>query len=360
MGETIGREPGRSERLRTVCLVILTTIAVIAALYFGSQFFVPLALALLLNTLLRPVVRWLEHWLPTPVGAAIVVLLLLAIIVGGTVALADPVQKWARAAPASLKAAQDKIAKLRRSVQGVSKAAQELVQPGAQAPGQPAPVSPAPLTPALTSLVGRLFGTTTAILGGIAEVLLLLYLLLASGDLFLRKLVHVLPLTGEKRAAVEVVSEVESAVSRYIATAFLIYLCQGIVVGLVMWLLGMPSPALWGGLTVVLEFIPYIGALIMIGLLTIVAIGHFEGIGRVLMVPGAYFLISTLQANLVSPVTYGRRLRLNPVAVLVGVLFWWVIWGVPGAFLAVPFLASLKILADHVEGMRPVAEFLGE
>ena len=90
------------------------------------------------------------------------------------------------------------------------------------------------------------------------------------------------------------------------------------------------------------------------------AFSQFDPIGHILLVPGTYLVIAALQNNLVSPLVYGQRLKLNPVAVLVGVLFWWLLWGVAGAFLAVPFFATLKILADHVESLTPIATFLGE
>ena len=86
----------------------------------------------------------------------------------------------------------------------------------------------------------------------------------------------------------------------------------------------------------------------------------FDELGRILLIPGSYLVITTLQNNLVSPLAYGRRLKLNPVAVLVGVLFWWFLWGVAGAFVAVPIVAAVKALADRVEGLSTVAEFLGE
>jgi predicted PurR-regulated permease PerM len=97
----------------------------------------------------------------------------------------------------------------------------------------------------------------------------------------------------------------------------------------------------------------------MVGLLTIVAFTTFDGLGRILAAPGSYLAITTLQNNLVSPLVYGQRLRLNPVAVFVGVLFWWSLWGVPGAFLAVPIIATVKVLGDHVSQLRPLGEFLG-
>jgi predicted PurR-regulated permease PerM len=98
----------------------------------------------------------------------------------------------------------------------------------------------------------------------------------------------------------------------------------------------------------------------MLLLLTVAAFSQFDALGHVLLIPGTYLGIAALQNNVVSPLVYGQRLKLNPVAVLVGVLFWWLLWGVAGAFLAVPFLATLKILADHVESLTPLATFLGE
>jgi predicted PurR-regulated permease PerM len=136
-------------------------------------------------------------------------------------------------------------------------------------------------------------------------VLLLLYLLLASGDLFLRKVVEVLPLFGDKRTAVRVTEEVQQAVTRYLGVALLINLGQGIAVGLTLWGLGMPHSWLWGGLTTALEFIPYLGAAGMIGLLAVTAFSQFDSLGSILLVPATYLVIATLQNNLVSPFVYG-------------------------------------------------------
>jgi predicted PurR-regulated permease PerM len=127
-----------------------------------------------------------------------------------------------------------------------------------------------------------------------------------------------------------------------------------------MWLLGMPSPVLWGMLTVLLEFIPYLGGMTMVLLLTLMGLATFDTLGRALLAPGAYLLITTLQNNLVSPFAYGSRLKLNPVAVMLGVMVWYGLWGVPGAFLAVPIVATAKVMADRIPGLHALGEFLGE
>jgi len=342
------------ERAQAVGIVMLATLAGIGALYVGRTFFVPVALALLLNALLRPLVRGLERLrVSTVVGAAMVSLGLLGALVVGGFASVNPVRAWLNQLPGSFEAAGHKLAPARESLEQVSQATHALGERSGAPPAAPAP-------PTIPPFLVQFFGTTATLVAGLTEVLLLLYLLLASGDLFLRKLVEVLPMFRDKRTAVEVTEQVQQAVTQYIVTTLVINVGQGVVVGFALWGLGMPSPWLWGGLTVILEFIPYLGATGMIILLTAAAFSQFDPIGHILLVPGTYLVIAALQNNLVSPLVYGQRLKLNPVAVLAGVLFWWLLWGVAGAFLAVPFFATLKILADHVESLTPIATFLGE
>ncbi|MEO8201024.1 MAG: AI-2E family transporter [Gemmatimonadota bacterium] len=339
------------EPQRSYGVTILATLAVIGALFYGRIFLVPIALALLLSVLLRPIVRGFERiHFPTTLGAAIVVLTLFGGLIGAGFAAADPVKEWMTEAPATLKAAKAKLASVRHSIERVSKAAADLGESGST------PAAPASVPPMFSSL----FGSTTALIAGIFEVLLLLFLLLASGDLFLQKLVEAIPLLKDKKAAVGITKQVQQAVNRYLSTTLLINIGQGTVVTLALWGLGLPSPWIWGILTIFLEFIPYLGAAFMIGLLSVAAFGHFTDTLHIILVPFTYLTIATIQNNLVSPIAYGQRLKLNPVAVLVGVLFWWFLWGVAGAFLAVPFIATLKIFADHKPNLAGVAMFLGE
>ena len=341
----------------SAALIILATLATICALYFGRDFFVPIALSVLFTGLLRPLVRWLEAArIPTAAGATAVLVVFLGAVGLGANALADPVREWIAKAPQSLNEAEARLRKLRRPLQQITTAAERVESGGQSQSGQQA----AAATPSGPGIAARVLGTTTSLVGGLVEVLLLTFLLLVSGDLFLQKLVRVLPFRGDKVTAVRIASEVEAAVSRYMEATALINLGQGIVVALAMWLLHMPSPVLWGVLTFFLEFIPYLGAAFMLIALGVAGLGSSESVGQALLAPGAYLLITTLQNNLVSPVAYGRRLRLNPVAVLVGVLFWWFLWGVPGAFLSVPIIAAVKIMGDHIEGLEALGEFLAE
>jgi predicted PurR-regulated permease PerM len=185
-------------------------------------------------------------------------------------------------------------------------------------------------------------------------------LILAGGGMFFDKLLKVLRNPDDRTRAGRVVHNANRAVLRYLVVTAIINVGQGAIVAVAMWWLGMPAPLVWAALTVVLEFVPYLGATLMIVLLSIVALATFDDVWHILAAPGSYLLITSIQNNVVSPVAYGHGLKLNPVAVLVGVLFWWFIWGTPGAFLAVPILATMKVIADNTESLKGVGEFLGE
>lgn len=363
--------PAEARAPRSAGIVVLATLAVIAALYLGRDVFVPVALAVLFTALLRPVVRRFERsGLSAPVGATIVLVVLVGVLTVAVLSLADPVRDWMAEAPKTLEAAQQRLEKLRRPLQIITTAAQKMESVASDQGGQGAPTqgagpsAPAPAVPPprpnVPGVAARVFGTTTAVLGGLVEVVLLMFLLLASGDTFLGKLVKVLPGRRDKREAVEIADEAEGVVSHYMVVTALINAGQGALIAGAMALIHLPNPALWGILTFFLEFVPYLGGASMLILLALAGLADFDRIGQALLPPLIYLAVTTLQNNLVSPLAYGRRLQLNPVAVFVAVLFWYYMWGVPGAFLAVPIIATIKILGDHLESLSPVAEFLSE
>src|SRR5512138_2959465 len=351
--------PAEVRSARPAGIVVLATLAVLFTLYLARELLVPVALGLVLATVLRPLVRRFERArLPSAVGATIVLVVGLGVTAVAVMALADPAREWIASAPKSLEAAGHRLERLRRPFHAMGAAAAKVE---AAATGQDSSAAarrpPDPAPPDIGALAAKVFGSTTAVIGAAVEVVLLAFLLLASGDTFLQKLVKVLPLRGEKRAAVEIVQETETAVGRYLAATAAINVGQGVVVAAAMWGLGLPEPALWGVLTFLLEFIPYLGGAVMVVLLTIAGLATSSSVGHALLAPGAYLLITTLQNNLVSPYAYGRHLRLNPVAVFLGVILWFFLWGVPGAFLAVPIVATAKIFADHLPGLTALAEF---
>jgi predicted PurR-regulated permease PerM len=346
-----------SPRMRSAGVTTLTVLALLYTLYFARSFLLPIVVALLLSFLFSPVVRALARFkIRPPLGAGLVILGLLGSVGFAGYELSGPVESWAASAPQTLSTAQGKLRELLRPLERASRTA-EQVQSAAGGGGG------AEKTPEVVvrgeSVISRVFGTTQRFVAAALEVVILLYFLLAAGDLFLQKLIKVLPTLRDKRKAVEIARRTEASISTYLLTTAAINIAEGLVVALVMWMLGMPSPLLWGAMVAVLEFIPYLGALTMTVILTIAALTVFDTMGRALVVPGAFLAINMVQGNFVSPMLMGHRLALNPVALLVGLAFWFWMWGVPGAFIAVPLLATFKIFCDHIESLAAVGEFLG-
>jgi len=346
-------------RGRSVEVTVLTTLALLYSLYFARDFLIPIVFALLLNFLLSPLIRrLLRLHIKPPISAAVVVLLLVVGVGEAAYQLTGPAQRWAMTAPQAFARAQGRLRTIIRPVQQVT----TNVQRAADAVGanQSEKKSPAVVVQTGPSVSSRLFGTTQRIAAGLLEIFILLYFLLAGGDLFLQKLIKVLPHFNDKVKAVEIARATEAAVSAYLSTALLVNVVEGAVVAGVLWLLGMPNVLLWGAIVACFEFVPYLGAFAAVVVLTVAGLTTYDEVGRALLVPGSFLAINLLQANLVTPMLLGHRLTLNPVAIFIGLAFFFWIWGVPGAFLAVPLLATFKIFCDHIASLAAIGEFLGQ
>lgn len=352
----LGELLGQPADARHIALVGLFALAVLYTLHFAQEFFLPIVLAVLLDFLLSPLVRGLRKLrIPEPAGAGIVMLGLLGLVVFGIWYLSGPAAEWLSRAPESMATVQEKLETLRRPMQRVSEAAQQVEKAttvGAQEAQQVEIKGP--------SLISQLFGGTTAFMSAAIVVVFLTYFLLAVGDLFLQKLVTVLPQFKDKKKAVSIARETESQISTYLLTATVVNLGVGIVTAVALALVGMPSAVLWGVVAAVLNFVPYVGAVVNMGILGLAALLAFDTPGEALMVPAVFFGINMIEGNLVSPMVIGSRMQLNTVALFIGLIFWWFLWGIPGAILAVPMMAAIKIVCDHIESLAPIGEFLGK
>jgi predicted PurR-regulated permease PerM len=221
-------------------------------------------------------------------------------------------------------------------------------EPAASSDGSPVP-----------SFVGRVFATTAGVLSTLLQTLVIVFVILATGDLFNRKVALLLPRPAHGITE-DSVEEAESVIRRYLVVTILLAAGQGVVIALVFMLIGMPSPILWGVLTLLLESIPYIGALFMVGAVTATAFATFDTIGQILLAPLAYIVVSSIQNNLVSPFAYGSGLQLNPLVVLLVVLVGWFLWGVAGAFVAVPLVAGIRVFAERMNRDSRLAAVLSE
>jgi predicted PurR-regulated permease PerM len=350
---------GRSTRatiaeLRSVAITGLFVLALFYTLHLARDLFLPIVLALFLSLLLRPVVRGLVRLrLPTPVAAALVMLVLVTGTGAALYQLWAPAADWVARAPQDMKKLEGKLRKLLRPVQQVSRTA-EQVQQITDVSGSTTPE----VSLRQPGLVETLFGGAQHLLAAGFILLVLAYFFLASGDQFLRKLPRVLPPARAERV-VAIVGETESQISRYLLAVTVINLGLGLLTATALALLGMPTPFLLGAVAALLNFIPYVGPAVMATLLAMIALVAVDDVGQAALAPLAYIALHAVEANLVTPHLLGRRLPLNPTAIFVGFLFWWWLWGVPGALLAVPIMVTTKIVCDRTETLAGVGEFLG-
>jgi predicted PurR-regulated permease PerM len=338
--------------------IALTGIFLLLALYtlkLASAFFIPVVLAVLLSFLFASTIRTLQRfWVPPPLGAVIVVGCLLGVVGFGIYRLALPARDWMGKLPEAARQIEVKLKDVKQSVRDVTKAGQEVDRLTKLDTGE----KTQKVEVRKPSLGESLMEPTQDILAGSGIVLVLLFFLLASGDLFLRKLVTVLPRFEDKKAAVEISRQIERDISTYLLAITLVNAVFGLAVATAMFFLGMPNALLWGVMAGLLHFVPFLGAVIGISVVALVAAVTLDGIGAILLVPAAYLFLNIIEEYVVLPLVMGRRLMLNPVVVLVWLIFWTWLWSVPGALMAVPLLAIVKIICDHVEPLAALAEFI--
>jgi predicted PurR-regulated permease PerM len=352
-------EVKRKVRLGSGVLAGLFTLAVVYTLYFAKALFIPIALALLLNLLLAPIVRGLRKHLHLPegLGAALVLILLLSTVAVSFYGLSGPATRWLAELPVAMAEVETKIETLRRPVQEVQEAAQKVAELAQteDAQGQQ-PVTVAVQGPSLTQMF---VGGAMTIVAGLVIMIALLFFLLASGDTLLRQAVSIAPRLRDKKRVVEIMRDTEDDISYYLLTISIINVGLGCAVGLAMYLIGMPNAILWGVMAAILNFVPFLGAVVGIGIVGLVALLAFETPGLIVLPPLVYLALTSLEAQFVTPALLARRLTLNPVAVFLALILWTWLWGIPGALMAIPLLAVFKICCDHIEPLNPVGTMLG-
>jgi predicted PurR-regulated permease PerM len=336
--------------------IVLIVLGTIAFLYFARPVVLPVVLACVAGMALKPLIRWLSSGhIPPALSAAVVLCLLVAAVVFGFFQLGRPAMTWMNDAPAHMAQLRQRVQKMFPRVARFNQAADAVNNLGAGEEEQKKVTTVELKTSRVPSTFINWTGT---FLVGVGEALVLLYLLLASGDLFLQKLVHVMPTFREKKSAVEISHEIQQNISNYLFSVSLINIGLGVVVSGGLYWLGVPNAAMWGVLVAFLSFVPYFGPVAGIILLAAVGLLNFDTLWKALLPPAWYLLLHLLEANLITPVLLGRRFTLNPVVIFVSLIFWTWLWGVPGALLSVPILVSIKVVCDRVSTLSSLSELL--
>jgi predicted PurR-regulated permease PerM len=347
----------RARRVRSFATTGLFLLACLYTLSLARPFLIPLAVGMMVYFLLRPPVRLLKRMGIGEAWGAALVLAGLCVVVGlGLYALSWPAATWVSRAPSSLRAVQARLAPITTRLQRLSRTAAEVDKLAA--------VGTAPSTPEVRlkepGFGAAFVGGMQSFLGNGLLVLSLVYFLLAEGDVFLRKLVLVLPRLKERDRAVDIAREMEVQISQYIVWTTFINAGLGLATALALWGLGMPNPGLWGFLAFLTNFIPYVGGVVCTALIGLAALVAFPDVWWALLVPLVFLVLNTLESYFITPAIMGRRFTLDTPVLFVGLLFWWYVWGLTGALLAVPMMAAFRIVCERVDGLQAVAAFLAE
>jgi len=341
--------------MQTLLLFGIFVLLLICTLYFAAEVVLPIVFAFVLYLLLQPSMRIFAR---LHVPKAIAALLIICVFFGGVVGLgfsmSGPATEWIAKAPESLPRLEPRLAMFQEPVASMQKASNEVTKIAA---GNPTNVQSVTVVgPGLGSF---LFSGTRTLLTGALTTVVLLFFLLSSGDLFLRRLVEILPTLANKKQAVDISREIESNISRYLVTISLMNAAVGISTGIAAYFCGLSDPVLWGAVAFFLNYVPILGPLTGVAILFLAGLLTFDTIWQAVLPAGIYLGIHFVEGEAVTPTLLARHFTLNPVLVIIALVFWYWLWGVAGALLAVPMLATFKIVCDRVRPLMALGHFIG-
>lgn len=329
-------------------------ILVAQVVYFAQDIVMPLVLGILVAFTLSPLVR-LGRRIGVPEWfSALLVMAGFGMTVAMVIySLSGPFTDLVNSAPQIKASLSEKLSTIQGHLQSLQRASEEAAEVAGQGGnGQEKVVVDGP--PVFTGLASSVAGT----LGQIAIAMFLALFILSNGKLFYEGIVKMAPTLTDKKIAVRILYDVEKVVSRYLLTITIINIGLGVAVGISLWLYGMSNPFLWGTIAALLNFLPYIGAVIGTLAIGLTAIAEYPTLGTALAVPFIYYALTAIEGNIVTPLLLGRRLEMNVVAVFVSVVVWGWMWGFAGALMAVPILVILKVMSENIESMKSFGNFL--
>lgn len=356
--------------VRSVTLVVLTVLAVLATLKWAAAFFIPVMIGFMFSYALSPVVDAMERLrIPRALSAAVLILGILGGTGASVYSFSGDANQLVESLPEAARKLRDKIRRTGTSetpLVTVQKAAVHLEQ-AAQDASAATPtargVQRVVIEKPAFNIRDHLWTGTVglaSLIGQVVVVTFLTYFMLLSGDTFRRKLVKITgPTLASKKITVQALDEITMQIQRYLLVQLVASVAVGVTTGLAFWALGLKHAAVWGFAAGVLNLIPYIGSIMVTGAAGTVAFLQFGEVDMALVVAGASLFINTIEGNLIVPWLTSKASRMNPVAVFIGVLGWGWLWGVWGLLLGIPIMMVIKAICDRVDHLKPVGELLG-
>ncbi|RHW16336.1 AI-2E family transporter [Sphingomonas gilva] len=346
-------------------LAALTLIAAVAlflampfALRAAAPVFLPLTAAIVIAIALVPPLEWLERRrIPAPLAAFLCVVGFLVLVNIALASIVVPGIEWFRVLPERIERIQSNLAPLLDLYSSLDRFLNEIIGQFAQGSGvreaQTAAVEPP------GSIVEVLATSAPSALIEMFFAVLVIYFFLAGWTRLRRGAITSRTSFGGAMATARVIQEVVDDTSSYLGTITFINMGLGALIAWGLWMMGMPSPLMWGGIVALLNFVPYLGPILAAFLLALGGLMTFADIWMA-MAPAALMIAAhTIEANFITPLIVGRRLTINPILILISLSFWGWIWGAPGALLAVPLLIIIQTVV-RAAGKPDIAGFLFE
>jgi len=361
---------GIEGRVIAWAVTIIAIIMLTGALASARDFLMPVLAAILLALVFRPVRRGMNRiGLSDGIAALVITLTLVSGLAALVTALAQPASEWIDDAPNIAYRIERKLASLQGTVEAVNEAAQKIDElaetGGASASTEVASQDPDGMQSVQVevserdgNIAAQIAATAPLVLGQIVFTLVLLFFILASGDLFRKRVVEVIPKLRDKKRAMAIADDIERRLGRYLFTITVINAGLGVVVGLAMWALGMPDPLLFGVAAFILNYMPYVGAIIGTAGALIIGLVALPDIWMAALTAAVYFGCTSVEGQLVTPYFVGRSLKLNPVVVFLSVAFWAWLWSVVGMVVAVPMLVVIRVFSEHMPVLSKLGRFL--
>ena len=338
---------------KAVFLGGLFFLALLAAAYVAREVIMPLTFAVVLALLLQPALRLLERLrLPRTLAALLLIFALLGTIVGLGTAVSGPARSWAGKLPEGIPRLQEKLSFVREPVNTLQRFLQQVENFGGTESKNTAESAQGP------TFLTRLFTGTRNFASGFFTTVLFLFFLLVSGDIFLQRFVEILPRFSSKRQVVEIDQQIERDISAYLVTITIMNAAVGIAVAMAMWLTGVGDPVLWGTVAFLLNYVPILGPVLGVLIFLLAGLLTHDVLWQALLPAGLYLGIHLIEGETVTPMLVAKRFTLNPVLVIISLVFWFWLWGVPGAILSFPMLAIAKIVCDRVKSLAAFGHFL--
>ena len=325
-------------------------LALLTTAYVAREVVLPLIFAIVLKLLLQPALRILQGLrVPRLFAALLLILALFGSIVGLGAAISGPAGSWAAKLPEGIPRLQERLIFLRAPINTLQVFLQQVEDFGGT--GQSANAAAPTQGP---TLLTKLFTGTRNFASGFFTTVLFLFFLLLTGDVFLHRLVEILPRFMSKRQVVEISQQIERDISAYLVTITILNAAVGIAMALAMWLTGVGDPILWGTVAFLLNYVPILGTALGMAVFLLAGLLTNDTLWQALLPAGLYIVLHLIEGETVTPMLLAKRFTLNPVLVVISLVFWFWMWGIPGAILSVPMLAITKIICDRV---RPLAAF---